>query len=152
MKQRPDGDIEIDERFWEEDFTIPTCHKCNGALKPDVGRLVSFSWNIWLCLWLVWILQPVSFVQIFCSLLLWLVISGGKRSIRNHNYYYINYGSETVNLRTHLPTAHKRKGKKKQNKKFHEMQWSWIDTSGCFDHQFRIYKVMIGSEVWPSKI
>ncbi|KAL5192344.1 NAD-dependent protein deacylase SRT2 [Glycine soja] len=36
MKQRPDGDIEIDERFWEEDFTIPTCHKCNGALKPDV--------------------------------------------------------------------------------------------------------------------
>ena len=68
------------------------------------------------------ILQPVSFVQIFCSLLLWLVISGGKRSIRNHNYYYINYGSETVNLRTHLPTAHKRKGKKKQNKKFHEMQ------------------------------
>ncbi|KAG5050126.1 hypothetical protein JHK85_011229 [Glycine max] len=43
MKQRPDGDIEIDERFWEEDFTIPTCHKCNGALKPDVGRLVSFS-------------------------------------------------------------------------------------------------------------
>ncbi|KAH1255352.1 NAD-dependent protein deacylase SRT2 [Glycine max] len=42
MKQRPDGDIEIDERFWEEDFTIPTCHKCNGALKPDVGRLVVF--------------------------------------------------------------------------------------------------------------
>ncbi|KAL9313886.1 hypothetical protein ACSQ67_019338 [Phaseolus vulgaris] len=36
MKQRPDGDIEIDERFWEEDFIIPTCHKCNGVLKPDV--------------------------------------------------------------------------------------------------------------------
>ncbi|KAB2085465.1 hypothetical protein ERO13_A05G381400v2 [Gossypium hirsutum] len=36
MKQRPDGDIEIDEKFWEEDFHIPTCHKCNGVLKPDV--------------------------------------------------------------------------------------------------------------------
>lgn len=37
MKQRPDGDIEIDEKFWEEDFRIPTCQKCNGVLKPDVG-------------------------------------------------------------------------------------------------------------------
>ncbi|KAL3721359.1 hypothetical protein ACJRO7_033792 [Eucalyptus globulus] len=36
MKQRPDGDIEIDEKFWEEDFTIPTCQKCSGVLKPDV--------------------------------------------------------------------------------------------------------------------
>ncbi|KAJ8765324.1 hypothetical protein K2173_012021 [Erythroxylum novogranatense] len=36
MKQRPDGDIEIDEKFWEEDFCIPTCPKCNGVLKPDV--------------------------------------------------------------------------------------------------------------------
>ncbi|KAK6923473.1 Sirtuin family [Dillenia turbinata] len=36
MKQRPDGDIEIDEKFWEEDFCIPTCQKCNGVLKPDV--------------------------------------------------------------------------------------------------------------------
>ncbi|XP_062148613.1 NAD-dependent protein deacylase SRT2 isoform X1 [Alnus glutinosa] len=36
MKQRPDGDIEIDEKFWEEDFHIPTCEKCNGVLKPDV--------------------------------------------------------------------------------------------------------------------
>ncbi|KAM3702734.1 hypothetical protein ACB098_04G046400 [Castanea mollissima] len=36
MKQRPDGDIEIDEKFWEEDFHIPTCQKCNGVLKPDV--------------------------------------------------------------------------------------------------------------------
>ncbi|XP_024982754.1 NAD-dependent protein deacylase SRT2 isoform X2 [Cynara cardunculus var. scolymus] len=36
MKQRPDGDIEIDEKFWEEDFHIPTCSKCNGVLKPDV--------------------------------------------------------------------------------------------------------------------
>ncbi|XP_061356203.1 NAD-dependent protein deacylase SRT2 [Gastrolobium bilobum] len=43
MKQRPDGDIEIDERFWEEDFIIPTCQKCNGVLKPDVGHLASFS-------------------------------------------------------------------------------------------------------------
>ncbi|KAL4554993.1 hypothetical protein LXL04_037603 [Taraxacum kok-saghyz] len=36
MKVRPDGDIEIDEKFWEEDFHIPTCEKCNGVLKPDV--------------------------------------------------------------------------------------------------------------------
>lgn len=36
MKQRPDGDIEIDEKFWEEDFHIPTCEKCNGVLKPGV--------------------------------------------------------------------------------------------------------------------
>ncbi|MED6212961.1 NAD-dependent protein deacetylase srt2, partial [Stylosanthes scabra] len=36
MKQRPDGDIEIDEKFWEEDFVLPTCQKCNGVLKPDV--------------------------------------------------------------------------------------------------------------------
>lgn len=36
MKQRPDGDIEIDEKFWEEDFHIPTCQECNGILKPDV--------------------------------------------------------------------------------------------------------------------
>uniref|UniRef100_A0A5B7ASA2 NAD-dependent protein deacylase n=1 Tax=Davidia involucrata TaxID=16924 RepID=A0A5B7ASA2_DAVIN len=36
MKQRPDGDIEIDEKFWEEDFHIPTCPKCKGVLKPDV--------------------------------------------------------------------------------------------------------------------
>lgn len=43
MKQRPDGDIEIDERFWEEDYIIPTCRKCNGVLKPDVGHLAPFS-------------------------------------------------------------------------------------------------------------
>ncbi|KAM4113489.1 hypothetical protein ACJW30_05G224400 [Castanea mollissima] len=36
MKQRPDGDIEIDEKFWEEDFHIPTCQKCNGVLKHEV--------------------------------------------------------------------------------------------------------------------
>ncbi|PIA47594.1 hypothetical protein AQUCO_01400315v1 [Aquilegia coerulea] len=36
MKQRPDGDVEIDEKFWEEDFHIPPCRKCNGVLKPDV--------------------------------------------------------------------------------------------------------------------
>ncbi|KAJ6305566.1 hypothetical protein OIU78_020999 [Salix suchowensis] len=35
MKQRPDGDIEIDEKFWEEDYHIPACPKCNGVLKPD---------------------------------------------------------------------------------------------------------------------
>lgn len=36
MKQRPDGDIEIDEKFWEEDFYIPDCQRCQGVLKPDV--------------------------------------------------------------------------------------------------------------------
>lgn len=36
MKQRPDGDIEIDEKFWEEGFHIPVCEKCTGVLKPDV--------------------------------------------------------------------------------------------------------------------
>ncbi|KAF7136004.1 hypothetical protein RHSIM_Rhsim08G0000300 [Rhododendron simsii] len=36
MKRRPDGDVEIDEKFWEEDFHIPTCQKCNGVVKPDV--------------------------------------------------------------------------------------------------------------------
>lgn len=37
MKQRPDGDIEIDEKFWEEEFHIPNCERCNGVLKPDVS-------------------------------------------------------------------------------------------------------------------
>lgn len=36
MKQRPDGDVEIDEKFWEENFHIPTCQQCSGVLKPDV--------------------------------------------------------------------------------------------------------------------
>lgn len=36
MQQRPDGDIEIDEKFWEEEFDIPNCEQCGGMLKPDV--------------------------------------------------------------------------------------------------------------------
>lgn len=37
MKQRPDGDLEIDERFFrKENFHIPDCKICNGVLKPDV--------------------------------------------------------------------------------------------------------------------
>ncbi|GAA0162553.1 histone modifying enzyme [Lithospermum erythrorhizon] len=36
MKMRPDGDIEIDEKFWEEEFHIPICESCSGILKPDV--------------------------------------------------------------------------------------------------------------------
>ncbi|RLN30327.1 NAD-dependent protein deacylase SRT2 isoform X1 [Panicum miliaceum] len=43
MQQRPDGDIEIDEKFWEQDFEIPNCHQCGGVLKPDV---VMFGDNI----------------------------------------------------------------------------------------------------------
>uniref|UniRef100_A0A453K6I3 Deacetylase sirtuin-type domain-containing protein n=1 Tax=Aegilops tauschii subsp. strangulata TaxID=200361 RepID=A0A453K6I3_AEGTS len=35
MQQRPDGDIEIDEKFWEQDFDIPSCSQCGGVLKPD---------------------------------------------------------------------------------------------------------------------
>ncbi|KAG0480534.1 hypothetical protein HPP92_011392 [Vanilla planifolia] len=36
MQQRPDGDIEIDEKYWETDFIIPNCQQCGGILKPDV--------------------------------------------------------------------------------------------------------------------
>ncbi|XP_021734612.1 NAD-dependent protein deacylase SRT2-like [Chenopodium quinoa] len=36
MRMRPDGDIDIDEKFWEEDFHIPTCPDCDGVLKPEV--------------------------------------------------------------------------------------------------------------------
>lgn len=43
IKQRPDGDIEIDENFWEDKLHIPTCSICNNALKPDV---VFFGDNI----------------------------------------------------------------------------------------------------------
>lgn len=37
MRQRPDGDIEINEKFWEEEFLIPNCQHCDGLLKPDVS-------------------------------------------------------------------------------------------------------------------
>lgn len=37
MQQRPDGDIEINEKFWEEEFHIPNCQQCDGLLKPDVS-------------------------------------------------------------------------------------------------------------------
>ncbi|KAM0845903.1 hypothetical protein ACQ4PT_056044 [Festuca glaucescens] len=43
MQQRPDGDIEIDEKFWEQDFDIPSCTQCGGVLKPDV---VMFGDNV----------------------------------------------------------------------------------------------------------
>ncbi|KAL6905520.1 hypothetical protein ACP4OV_003121 [Aristida adscensionis] len=43
MQQRPDGDIEIDEKFWEQDFEIPSCNQCGGVLKPDV---VMFGDNV----------------------------------------------------------------------------------------------------------
>ncbi|XP_031473563.1 NAD-dependent protein deacylase SRT2 isoform X2 [Nymphaea colorata] len=36
MIQRPDGDIDVDEKFWEDKFQIPNCQQCNGTLKPDV--------------------------------------------------------------------------------------------------------------------
>ncbi|KAH9322997.1 hypothetical protein KI387_017636, partial [Taxus chinensis] len=36
MQQRPDGDVEIDERYWENNFHIPTCEQCGGVLKPNV--------------------------------------------------------------------------------------------------------------------
>ncbi|KAF3334176.1 NAD-dependent protein deacetylase SRT2 isoform X2 [Carex littledalei] len=34
--QRPDADVEIDKKFWEEEFDIPDCQDCGGVLKPDV--------------------------------------------------------------------------------------------------------------------
>ncbi|TVU51146.1 hypothetical protein EJB05_02554 [Eragrostis curvula] len=43
MQQRPDGDIEIDEKFWEQDYDIPSCSQCGGVLKPDV---VMFGDNV----------------------------------------------------------------------------------------------------------
>ncbi|GJY40209.1 sirtuin 2 [Tanacetum coccineum] len=43
IKHRPDGDIEIDENFWEDKLHIPTCSICDAALKPDV---VFFGDNI----------------------------------------------------------------------------------------------------------
>nr|XP_043610544.1 NAD-dependent protein deacylase SRT2-like isoform X2 [Erigeron canadensis] len=42
MKRRPNGDIEVDESFWD-DLNVPTCSKCDGVLKPDV---VFFGDNI----------------------------------------------------------------------------------------------------------
>jgi hypothetical protein len=33
IQQRPHGDVEIDEKFWEQDFEIPSCHQCGGVLK-----------------------------------------------------------------------------------------------------------------------
>nr|XP_034891001.1 NAD-dependent protein deacylase SRT2-like isoform X4 [Populus alba] len=50
MKQRPDGDIEIDEKFWEEDYHIPACPKCNGVLKPD-NHVVIKDWYSAISTW-----------------------------------------------------------------------------------------------------
>ncbi|KAG0575902.1 hypothetical protein KC19_5G038900 [Ceratodon purpureus] len=37
MRIRPDGDLDIHERFFrKENFYIPDCKKCNGILKPNV--------------------------------------------------------------------------------------------------------------------
>ncbi|KAH9625858.1 hypothetical protein KSS87_009967 [Heliosperma pusillum] len=36
MKMRPDGDLDIDEKYWEEDLVIPACPECDGVLKPEV--------------------------------------------------------------------------------------------------------------------
>lgn len=41
MHQRPDADIEIDAKYWEEDFEIPNCQLCGGMLKPDVRMPLS---------------------------------------------------------------------------------------------------------------
>ncbi|RWW16072.1 hypothetical protein GW17_00020063 [Ensete ventricosum] len=43
MQQRPDADIEIDAKFWEEDFEVPNCQQCGGILKPDVSILHSID-------------------------------------------------------------------------------------------------------------
>lgn len=37
MKIRPDGDLDINERFFRKEyFHIPQCKKCGGVLKPNV--------------------------------------------------------------------------------------------------------------------
>ncbi|KAK9673179.1 hypothetical protein RND81_12G151200 [Saponaria officinalis] len=36
MKMRPDGDLDIDEKYWEEDLIIPACPECDGVVKPEV--------------------------------------------------------------------------------------------------------------------
>lgn len=51
MQQRPDGDIEIDEKFWEQDFDIPSCNQCGGVLKPDV-RILSYLMGVLLVFFL----------------------------------------------------------------------------------------------------
>ncbi|XP_071736272.1 NAD-dependent protein deacylase SRT2-like [Rutidosis leptorrhynchoides] len=43
LKKSPNGDIEIDENFWESKLQIPSCSRCNGILKPKV---VFFGDNI----------------------------------------------------------------------------------------------------------
>lgn len=38
MKIRPDGDLDINERFFRKEyFHIPQCKKCGGVLKPNVS-------------------------------------------------------------------------------------------------------------------
>ena len=46
IRQRPDGDVEIDESFWEGRFNVPDCQQCNGMLKPNVS-LVHGSTCYW---------------------------------------------------------------------------------------------------------
>ncbi|KAL9226136.1 hypothetical protein vseg_001983 [Gypsophila vaccaria] len=33
---RPDDDLDIDEKYWEEDLVIPAFPECDGVLKPEV--------------------------------------------------------------------------------------------------------------------
>lgn len=63
MKQRPDGDIEIDEKFWEEGFHIPVCEKCQGVLKPDVRFVFKAE------------IRDKAFVLCF-SLIVWFSLKG----------------------------------------------------------------------------
>lgn len=60
MQQRPDGDIEIDEKFWEQDFDIPSCNQCGGVLKPDV-RILSYLMGVLL----VFFLKKISRISIW---------------------------------------------------------------------------------------
>jgi NAD-dependent deacetylase sirtuin 4 len=36
IRLRPDGDVEIDESFWEGRLIVPGCQRCQGMLKPNV--------------------------------------------------------------------------------------------------------------------
>jgi hypothetical protein len=55
MKQRPDGDLEIDSKFFQEDFQVPACEQCGGTLKPDVSDIPASAGTFmfgWLDCWL----------------------------------------------------------------------------------------------------
>jgi hypothetical protein len=79
MQQRPDGDLEIDDKFLrKENFNVPACQRCSGVLKPDVMCcLLFFHWFL-LCLHLIMSNIYVLYIQQtweLCSRILYIKIS-----------------------------------------------------------------------------